>query len=73
MRAFNLPLSWGEDGLETLALTAMYGPGGKRCEDPRVLTMLEEVPPISTGMQVKKYLALLREIHSRWTIDHPEM
>lgn len=71
MRAFNLPVTWGEDGVETLELTSMYGPKGKRCEDPRVVAMMDEMPPISTKMQGQKYLTLLREIHSRWTIEHP--
>ncbi|CCL99872.1 uncharacterized protein FIBRA_01897 [Fibroporia radiculosa] len=72
LRAFNLPTTWGDDCMEILALTNLYGPVGKRYVDPRVVAMLDETPPISTGMQVKKYLALLREIHSRWTIDHPD-
>ncbi|OSC99363.1 hypothetical protein PYCCODRAFT_1373196 [Trametes coccinea BRFM310] len=73
MRAFNLPLSWGEDCTETLVMTTLYGPGGTRCEDPRVCAMLEETPPISTGMQARKYLTLLREVHGQWTIAHPDM
>lgn len=72
MKAFNQPMSWLEEGSEVLALTGMYGPNGKRREDPRVGAMLEEVPPTTTGIQVKKFLALLREIHSRWTIDNPD-
>ncbi|KAI8994062.1 hypothetical protein BD414DRAFT_411601 [Trametes punicea] len=72
MRAFNLPLSWGEDCTETLVMTTMYGPGGTRCEDPRVCAMLEEAPAITTGIQAKKYLTLLREVHGQWTIAHPD-
>lgn len=71
MKAFNQPMSWLEEGSEVLALTGMYGPNGKRREDPRVGAMLEEVPPTTTGIQLKKFLALLREIHSRWTIENP--
>ncbi|KAI0360855.1 hypothetical protein OH77DRAFT_1392628, partial [Trametes cingulata] len=72
MRAFNLSLSWGDDCTETLVLTTLYGPGGTRCEDARVCAMLEETPPITTGMQAKKYLTLLREVHGQWTIAHPD-
>ncbi|KAH9832317.1 uncharacterized protein C8Q71DRAFT_798740 [Rhodofomes roseus] len=71
MKAFNLPVSWAEEGLEALALTGMYGPGGSRSEDAKVVAMLDEVPPTTTGIQLKKFLSLLREIHSRWTIEHP--
>ncbi|KAI0633816.1 hypothetical protein C8Q77DRAFT_1218070 [Trametes polyzona] len=71
MRAFNLSLQWGEDCTETIVLTTLYGPGGTRGADPRVCALLEETPPITTGMQAKKYLALLREVHGQWTIAHP--
>lgn len=72
LRAFNLPSTWGDECMEILGLVSMYGPTGKRCQDPRVTNVLDETPPISTGMQVKKLLSLLRDIHSRWMIDHPE-
>ncbi|KAI0644404.1 hypothetical protein C8Q79DRAFT_913026 [Trametes meyenii] len=72
MRAFNLSLAWGEDCTETLVMTTLYGPGGTRCEDARVCAMMEEEPPISTGIQAKKYLALLREVHGQWTVAHPD-
>ncbi|KAH9929295.1 hypothetical protein B0H21DRAFT_694673 [Amylocystis lapponica] len=71
LRAFNLPVTWGDECKEVLALTGMYGRAGRRYEDPRVVAMLDEAPPISTGMQVKRYLTLLREIHGRWTVEHP--
>ncbi|KAI0768810.1 hypothetical protein BD413DRAFT_478881 [Trametes elegans] len=72
MRAFNLSLRWGDDCTETLVMTTLYGPNGTRCEDARVCAMLQETPPITTGMQAKKYLALLREVHGQWTIAHPD-
>jgi len=72
LRAFNLPPSWGDECKEVLAFTAMYGRGGRRCEDPRVVAMFDEPPPISTAMQVQRYLTLLREIHGRWSVEHPE-
>ncbi|KAI0666636.1 hypothetical protein C8Q78DRAFT_983780 [Trametes maxima] len=72
MRAFNLSLAWGEDCTETLVMTTLYGPDGTRCADTRVCAMLDEEPPISTGIQAKKYLALLREVHGQWTIAHAD-
>lgn len=72
LRAFNLPTSWGDDCMEVLALTSMYGRAGKRYEDSNVMAMLDEVPPISTGLQLQRFLALLRAIHSKWTIEHPD-
>ncbi|KZT08504.1 uncharacterized protein LAESUDRAFT_724010 [Laetiporus sulphureus 93-53] len=73
MRAFNLPDKWGEEGMEMLTLTALYGPGGKCCEDANVIAMMEERHPIATKMQVEKFLKLLRETHSRWTLEHPDL
>ncbi|PCH43535.1 hypothetical protein WOLCODRAFT_144561 [Wolfiporia cocos MD-104 SS10] len=67
LKAFNLTASWGDECTEVLALTALYGPGGVH-EEARVVAMLDQKPPISTGMQVKKYLALLREVNAKWTI-----
>ena len=72
MRAFNLQTSWGDDYSEMLRLTSYYGPEAKRLKDPEVVDMLLEVPPITTGMQAKKYLTLLREVHNRWIADHPK-
>ncbi|RPD54047.1 hypothetical protein L227DRAFT_589096 [Lentinus tigrinus ALCF2SS1-6] len=71
MRAFNLPLAWGDRCTETLVLTTMYGPGGTRGEDPRVVQMLDEKPAITPKMTVEKYLTLLREVHGQWTINNP--
>ncbi|KAI0790851.1 hypothetical protein C8Q75DRAFT_716645 [Abortiporus biennis] len=73
MKAFNLSLEWGKDCTETIVLTNMYGPNGKRCQDARIVQMLDEMPPISTGMHAKKYLGILREINSRWMIEHANL
>ncbi|KAL6307872.1 hypothetical protein BKA93DRAFT_815593 [Sparassis latifolia] len=72
LKAYNLPTSWGDNCMEVLSLVALYGPNGKRYEDRRVVDMFDEVPPVTTKLQLEKFLALLRECHSRWTIDHPE-
>ena len=71
MRAFNLPLAWGDRCTETLVLTTLYGPEGTRGEDPRVLQMLDEKPAITPKMTAEKYLTLLREVHGQWTISNP--
>ncbi|KAI0743361.1 hypothetical protein C8Q80DRAFT_1106441 [Daedaleopsis nitida] len=70
MRAFNLPLSWGEQCTETIVLTTLYGPGGTRCEDPRVVRMMDEPPAITTKITTDRYLAVLREVHGQWTINN---
>ncbi|TFK81497.1 hypothetical protein K466DRAFT_578539 [Polyporus arcularius HHB13444] len=72
MRAFNLPLAWGERCTETIVLTTMYGPGGTRGEDPRVVQMLDEKPAITPKMTAEKYLTLLREVHGQWTINNAD-
>lgn len=64
---FGQPLSWGETCTETLRLTELYGPGGSRLEDPNVVGMIDQQPPVSTGMQVREYLKLLRQIDHQWS------
>ncbi|OCH88281.1 hypothetical protein OBBRIDRAFT_836733 [Obba rivulosa] len=71
LTALGLKASWSDNCEEVMKLNTLYGAGGQRYEDPRVVAMLEETPPISTGMQVNKFLSLLREIHNRWTAEHP--
>lgn len=63
---------WGDECTEVLMLSKFYGPGGQRCEDPRAVTMFDEPAAISTTMQIRRYLSLLREIHSQWVAEHPE-
>ncbi|THG98658.1 hypothetical protein EW026_g3551 [Hermanssonia centrifuga] len=69
--AFNLPLAWGDDCTDALELTGLYGFGGSRCEDPEAIAMLNEVPPITTTIQVGRYLKRLRALHQQWTENHP--
>ncbi|KAH9851395.1 hypothetical protein C2E23DRAFT_732894 [Lenzites betulinus] len=72
LRAFNLPASWGEECTETLVLTTLYGPGGTRCDDPRVRDMMDAEAPVTTTIHARRFLTLLREIHGQWTIAHPD-
>ncbi|KAI0744960.1 hypothetical protein C8Q76DRAFT_764407 [Earliella scabrosa] len=71
MRAFNLPVEWGEQCTETLVLTGLYGPGGTRGEEGRVVRMLDEPPAITTKITTERYLKLLREVHGQWTVNNP--
>ncbi|PIL33933.1 hypothetical protein GSI_03640 [Ganoderma sinense ZZ0214-1] len=68
VKAFNLKREWWEECEEILGLAGMYGEGGSRGQDPRVVGMLDEEPPITTGMQAKKFLKVLREVHAQWTM-----
>ena len=68
VKAFNLKGEWWAEGEEILELAGMYGEGGTREADGRVVGMYDEVPPITTGMQAKKFLKVLREVHAQWTM-----
>lgn len=71
MRAFNLPLAWGEQCTETLLLTGMYGPNGARDENERVVRMLDEPPAITTKITTERYLNVLKEVHQQWMMKSP--
>ncbi|KAH8073005.1 hypothetical protein BXZ70DRAFT_866181, partial [Cristinia sonorae] len=71
LKAFNMTPTWGEECSDVLRLTALYGPRGERCQDARVVKMLDETPPVTTGMFVKQYLGVLRDVHARWCNEHP--
>ena len=43
MRALDLDSAWGEKCVHTLTLLSLYGRGGTRYEDPRVIDMLEDI------------------------------
>ncbi|KAI1791344.1 hypothetical protein LXA43DRAFT_889499 [Ganoderma leucocontextum] len=68
VKAFNLKREWWDECEEILELAGMYGEGGTRGGDGRVVGMLDEVHPIATGMQVKRFLKVLREVHAQWTM-----
>lgn len=70
--ALGLKSSWSDDCEEISRLYTLYGADGERCEDPRIVSMFEETPPISTGMQVNKFLTLLREIDDDWRDDNSD-
>ncbi|TCD71662.1 hypothetical protein EIP91_007409 [Steccherinum ochraceum] len=61
LNAFNMKQVWGEECSEILHLTSLYGPRGKRTEDPQVVRMMHEAPPVTTGMHAKRFLVLLKE------------
>lgn len=65
MRAFGLPLAKADECREVLDLTDLYGPNGTICKDPDAVKMFNEPPPISTNIQIGRYLGILREVHSR--------
>ena len=69
IKAFNLKREWGEECEEVTELVGMYGEGGSRGADPRVVGMLDEMPAVTTGMQVKRFLKVLREVHAQWTMS----
>jgi len=71
LKAFNMTSAWGEDCSDILHLTSLYGPRGRHCEDPQVVKMMNDMPPVTTGMYAKQYLAFLRDIHARWEAEHP--
>lgn len=71
MRVLGLRLNWIDDCKETLTLNKLYGPGGERYENVRAVEMFHAESSIATSIQAEQYLKLLREIHSRWTIEHP--
>ena len=62
--------TWGEECSDILYLTGLYGPQGERYEDPQVVKMMHDTPPVTTGMYAKQYLAMLRDIHARWDSEH---
>lgn len=70
INSFGLRTAWGEACTETLKLMALYGPGGSRLEDPRVVSMIDEPPAVTTGMQMKAFLKLLRQVDEEWDNDH---
>ena len=71
MRAFGLPASKAEECREVLRLSDLYGPGGTRTRDAEAEKLFHETPPISTNLQIGRYLDVLRKVHSRWTTEHP--
>ncbi|KAI0081286.1 hypothetical protein K474DRAFT_1672034 [Panus rudis PR-1116 ss-1] len=64
LKAFNLPQAWGEEMDEITRLNKLYGPGTKY-EDPEVKQLYVEKPTITTSMNVRKYIDLLRGIEKR--------
>ena len=71
MRAFGLPANKADECKEVLDFTDMYGPNGSLTKDPEAVKMFYEPSPISTNIQIGRYLGLMRDVHKRWTKEHP--
>lgn len=69
MGVFNLPETWADMAQEALQLFALYGPGGTEFEDPRIMEMMDEIPPVTGKIQASKFLDHLRRLH-REQIDN---
>ena len=67
VNAFNL--KGGAVGGEILELVGMHGEGGTR-EVWKVVGMYDlKLSPITTGMQAKNFLQVLREVHAQWMME----
>lgn len=70
MCAFGLPANKADECREVLDLTDKYGPRGRLTQDAEAEKLFYEPPPISTNIQIGRYLDVLRGVHSRWTTEH---
>lgn len=66
MQAFGLTLAKADECVEVLKLNSMYGPNGSRSQDPEAIKLYNEEPPISTNIQIGRYLAALRQAHNQY-------
>jgi len=58
---------------ETLALFALYGPGGTRYEDSRIVAMVNDMSiPEYNAKPIKRMLHLLRDIDESWKRDRQQ-
>lgn len=55
-----------EEYIEALSLTAFYGPKGSRMEDEEVVKLYHEPCPVSSSLQLSRYLGVLRKAQERW-------
>jgi hypothetical protein len=62
---------WGSDCTETLMLLDLYGPKGKRCEDTRIIQMINDQSE-PRGNLAKRFLKNLREVDKEWLKAHPQ-
>lgn len=72
MRAFGLLPARADECKEVLHLTSLYGPNGTVREDPEGMRLFHEPPPISTHLQLVRYLERLRAVHSQTTAQQSE-
>ncbi|KAI0344583.1 hypothetical protein BDW22DRAFT_1061834 [Trametopsis cervina] len=64
--------TWADECTEALRLSRLYGPGGQRGADSQAVALFTEPAPISTKIQMGRYLDLLKKIDFAWTSEHPE-
>ncbi|KAJ7091283.1 hypothetical protein C8R44DRAFT_817550 [Mycena epipterygia] len=60
------------DCTETLRLMALYGPEGRRLQDPEVVEKAsDDSEPAYGANPIRRLLKLLRKIDQQWVADHP--
>lgn len=70
VKEFGVTMSRADNYMEALALTVFYGPQGSRGEVERVVKMYHEPCPVASNIQLGRYLALLREVHTTREAEH---
>jgi len=57
-----------------LRLLELYGVGGQRSENPKVVEMLQENyrPSFSNAQPIKLLRNLLKDLDAQWLQEHPE-
>ncbi|KAI0812369.1 hypothetical protein BC629DRAFT_934782 [Irpex lacteus] len=63
---------WGDECSEVVALSKLYGPEGQRVADPEAVDLYNEPEGVTTTLQMRRYLSLLKNIHAKWIAEHPE-
>ncbi|KAI0700866.1 hypothetical protein BC835DRAFT_1325173, partial [Cytidiella melzeri] len=64
--------TWGDECTEVVSLSRLYGPEGQRCVDLDVVDLYNEPEGVTTTLQIRRYLTLLKGVHSKWVAQHPE-
>ncbi|KAJ6499198.1 hypothetical protein C8R45DRAFT_981507 [Mycena sanguinolenta] len=61
------------DCTETLELMALYGPEGRRLQDPDVVAKAadDSIPEYTNPKPVRGLLKMLRRVHQQWIAAHP--
>ncbi|KAF8893958.1 hypothetical protein BD779DRAFT_1504467 [Infundibulicybe gibba] len=73
IRAFKIEdPNYGSHCTETLALLSLYGSGGRRLENRKVIDLVNDKSiPAPNSKPIKQLLRLLREIDTEWKDKHP--